>query len=182
MTLACIFAIQFHLTPIYELYHFSSYLAHFTSILWALRYSSNFSIQQRSITQNTRIGEKMRSKSFKLIILPNTTSFDFFKYLISHPYTSISHFLSYIAYILSLVSKFTIQQRSVTQNMKMGEKNCPTLLMTLSTQFWDLNSSHTHIRASLIFFIISCTFSKFSWGLLDIAVVFPSKKGPSHKI
>ena len=36
-------------------YHFSSYLAYFPSIVAALRYSSSFSVQQRSVTQNMKI-------------------------------------------------------------------------------------------------------------------------------
>ena len=37
-------------------YHFSSYLTYFPSIVGALRYSSSFPIQQKSVTQNMKMG------------------------------------------------------------------------------------------------------------------------------
>ena len=39
-------------------YHFSSHLAHFPKIAGALRYSSSFSMQNKTVTQNMKMGEK----------------------------------------------------------------------------------------------------------------------------
>ena len=101
--------------------------------------------------------------------------------IISHTFTSIYLSLSYLAHFLIIVealrygSSFSVQIRSVTQNMKMGEKSTLNVINDVKRVFWHSNSSHYHIT-QLSLFIISCTFSNFSrQGLLYTAVVFPCK-------
>ena len=105
-----------------------------------LCYSSSFSIQQRPTTKKTI---KMGEKSAPNIINDTERAFLPFK-LIWPPYTTSYHFSSYLAYFPSIVaalrysSSFSVQQRSVTQNMKMGKNVRPELLITLGAPYFQV--------------------------------------------
>ena len=76
-----------HILP--AMYHFSSYLTYFPSIVGALIYASSFSLRQKSVTQNMKMcvpnvidNTGHRFLPFKLISHPYTTSYQFSGYSI----------------------------------------------------------------------------------------------------
>ena len=93
-------------------HHFSSHLAHFPKIVGALRYSSSFSMQNKTVTQNMKMGEKSEHNVIDdamRVFLP-------FKSM-SSPYTSSYHFSSYLARFTNIVgalrysSSFSMQKK-----------------------------------------------------------------------
>ena len=99
--------------------------------------------------------------------------------ILSHTFTSIYRSSSYLAHFLIIVealrygSSFYVQIRSVTQNMKMGEKGALNVINDVKRVFLTFKLISLD---QLSLFIISCTFSNFSrQGLLYTALVFPCK-------
>ena len=78
-------------------------------------------------------------------------------------------------------SGFSIQIRSVTQNMKMGEKSALNFINDVERAFLPFKLISPLYTSSYHFSLYLAHFPSRVAGLLDKAVVFPCKKGPSHK-